>query len=143
MVNNIRLIKMFFFWKKKNLVLCAAYLIICYLCIEPFRPWQNLPKTHSIEAVSKSNGSHEQLMLMQAGNASTRLHHTPLIFVGGFGRSGTTLMRAILDVHPHVRCGPETKIVPKLLRFLEARLGKYRHKGKKTIFFNPKALNAT
>ncbi|RNA41972.1 hypothetical protein BpHYR1_031511 [Brachionus plicatilis] len=39
------------------------------------------------------------------------------IFVGGFGRSGTTLMRAILDVHPNIRCGPETKIIPSILQW--------------------------
>ena len=31
--------------------------------------------------------------------------NTPLIFVGGVPRSGTTLMRAMLDAHPGVRCG--------------------------------------
>lgn len=39
----------------------------------------------------------------------------PLIFVGGMPRSGTTLMRAMLDSHPRVHCGEETRIIPRLL----------------------------
>jgi len=39
----------------------------------------------------------------------------PLIFVGGMPRSGTTLMRAMLDAHPDVRCGQETLLIPRLL----------------------------
>ena len=31
-------------------------------------------------------------------------------------RSGTTLMRAMLDAHPDVRCGEETRVVPRLLQ---------------------------
>ncbi|XP_063058509.1 tyrosylprotein sulfotransferase 1, like [Engraulis encrasicolus] len=41
--------------------------------------------------------------------------NTPLIFVGGVPRSGTTLMRAMLDAHPLVRCGEETHVIPRLL----------------------------
>lgn len=39
----------------------------------------------------------------------------PVIFIGGMPRSGTTLMRAILDSHPMVRCGEETRIIPRIL----------------------------
>lgn len=40
---------------------------------------------------------------------------TPLIFIGGFPRSGTTLIRAMLDAHGAVRCGEETRVIPRLL----------------------------
>ncbi|XP_030623998.1 protein-tyrosine sulfotransferase 2 [Chanos chanos] len=40
---------------------------------------------------------------------------TPLVFVGGVPRSGTTLMRAMLDAHPAIRCGEETRVIPRLL----------------------------
>ncbi len=38
-----------------------------------------------------------------------------LVFVGGVPRSGTTLMRAMLDVHPDIRCGEETRVIPQML----------------------------
>jgi len=36
------------------------------------------------------------------------------VFLGGAGRSGTTLLRAMLDAHPRVACGPELKLVPAI-----------------------------
>lgn len=33
------------------------------------------------------------------------------IFIGGQRRSGTTLLRALLNRHPHIACGPESKFV--------------------------------
>lgn len=41
--------------------------------------------------------------------------NVPLVFVGGVPRSGTTLMRAMLDAHPDVRCGEETRIIPRII----------------------------
>ncbi|KAJ8312093.1 hypothetical protein KUTeg_009466 [Tegillarca granosa] len=42
-------------------------------------------------------------------------HNMPLIFIGGMPRSGTTLMRVMLDAHPEVRCGEETRVIPRIL----------------------------
>ena len=40
---------------------------------------------------------------------------TSPIFIGGFMRSGTTLLRYLLDSHPNISCGPETvRYIPEL-----------------------------
>lgn len=41
------------------------------------------------------------------------------VFIGGAGRSGTTLFRAMLGAHPGVHCGPELKLVPVLCTLRE------------------------
>ncbi|CAJ0586368.1 unnamed protein product, partial [Mesorhabditis spiculigera] len=40
----------------------------------------------------------------------------PFVFVGGMPRSGTTLMRAMLDAHERIRCGEETMVIPWILK---------------------------
>lgn len=39
----------------------------------------------------------------------------PIVFIGGMPRSGTTLLRVMLDTHPDIRCGGETRVIPRLL----------------------------
>lgn len=41
-----------------------------------------------------------------------------LIFILGSMSSGTTMMRLVLDTHPEVNCGEETKIIELLLSFI-------------------------
>lgn len=63
-----------------------------------------------------------------------------IIFMGGFWSSGTTLMRSILDVHPEVKCGPETKITHETLTFLK----RFRHNPQDSKFvLNAGIQNAT
>ena len=33
------------------------------------------------------------------------------VFLGGEGRSGTTLLRVMLDAHPSIACGPESQFL--------------------------------
>nr|XP_040036751.1 tyrosylprotein sulfotransferase 1, like [Gasterosteus aculeatus aculeatus] len=69
------------------------------------------PKSHRYRWMELNMGS--------ANQSSSLNEHlpedTPLIFIGGFPRSGTTLMRVMLDAHIAVRCGEETRVIPRLL----------------------------
>eukprot|EP00088_Acartia_fossae_P048322 TRINITY_DN5270_c0_g1_i4.p1 TRINITY_DN5270_c0_g1~~TRINITY_DN5270_c0_g1_i4.p1 ORF type:complete len:377 (-),score=68.73 TRINITY_DN5270_c0_g1_i4:216-1346(-) len=60
--------------------------------------------------------SKETSIIGSDGNLYNYNRQSPLIFIGGVPRSGTTLMRAMLDAHPEVRCGEETRVVPRLLQ---------------------------
>uniref|UniRef100_A0A8B9CYG0 Protein-tyrosine sulfotransferase n=1 Tax=Anser brachyrhynchus TaxID=132585 RepID=A0A8B9CYG0_9AVES len=63
----------------------------------------------------------EELIMMDSNHVEYRYSkEMPLIFIGGVPRSGTTLMRAMLDAHPEVRCGEETRIIPRVLAMRQA-----------------------
>lgn len=47
------------------------------------------------------------------------------IFLGGAGRSGTTLLRVMLDAHPHICCGPELKLLPVIAEWYQTMTGLY------------------
>lgn len=62
--------------------------------------------------------SHYQSVVKETNNSSVeslKLGTQPVIFVGGVPRSGTTLARAMLDAHPEVRCGEETRVIPRIV----------------------------
>lgn len=64
-------------------------------------------------------GRRPQTIVVQVKDSNQTLYQysqlSPVIFVGGVPRSGTTLMRAMLDAHPDIRCGEETRVIPRLL----------------------------
>ncbi|RNA23281.1 hypothetical protein BpHYR1_033080 [Brachionus plicatilis] len=43
-----------------------------------------------------------------------------ILFIGGVGRSGTTLMRSILDTHSSINCGPESPFLSYFIRFYQS-----------------------
>ncbi len=49
------------------------------------------------------------------------------VFIGGAGRSGTTLLRAMLDAHPRMACGPELKLVPAICSLRDQWWGAMGH----------------
>ncbi|KAK2710923.1 hypothetical protein QYM36_012184 [Artemia franciscana] len=55
-------------------------------------------------------------VLDKNGTLYTYSRADSIIFIGGMPRSGTTLARAILDAHNDVRCGEETRVVPRILQ---------------------------
>lgn len=73
-----------------------------------------------IDCPRKSHRHRWMELNLGSGNQSLPLaehlpEDTPIIFIGGFPRSGTTLMRVMLDAHNAVRCGEETRVIPRLL----------------------------
>ena len=60
--------------------------------------------------------SRKTAMVSEDGQLYEYDRQSPIIFIGGVPRSGTTLMRAMLDAHPEVRCGEETRVVPRILQ---------------------------
>ncbi|CAG5872527.1 protein-tyrosine sulfotransferase 1-like isoform 1-T5 [Menidia menidia] len=69
------------------------------------------PKSHRYRWMELNLGSGNQSMSLTEHFPED----TPIIFIGGFPRSGTTLMRVMLDAHNAVRCGEETRVIPRLL----------------------------
>lgn len=88
-------------------ILCLTIIIVIILGYH----LSNIPQACALERNSFKR--------YQTNNKNTSFER-PVIFIGGMPRSGTTLMRAILDSHPSVRCGEETRVIPRVLNMRAA-----------------------
>jgi hypothetical protein len=64
------------------------------------------------------------------------------IFIGGAGRSGTSLLRTILDSHPRIFIGAELKVIPEIARFRQ-RMTRYAAHLDHYFDIDKRALNDT
>merc|ERR1712126_324420 len=94
--------------KKLLLTACLALGFIYLIYRSGKLPSYDCPKTDSMNKKTS--------MISNDGTLYEYDRNSPSIFIGGVPRSGTTLMRAMLDAHPEVRCGEETRVVPRLLQ---------------------------
>lgn len=97
---------------------------------------ENKNKKKQNESPSEDNDDSEKELDIDT------IFNEPLIFVGGYMSSGTTLMRSILDVHPLVKCGPEIKISVETLNFMKDKRGDtFLTKFLQNNFVNPERVN--
>lgn len=94
---------------RKRVFLGAALLVVCiYLSYQTFSCVGG-PKVYMVPS------DPIRYIYDEKNHAIPYNKDMPLIFIGGMPRSGTTLMRAMLDAHPLVRCGEETRVIPRIL----------------------------
>ena len=93
---------------------CSTYVVIVAGLFIVTQYWCGLQQSSPVSMIQSAQ------CLSDDQNSYMYDRSMPLIFIGGMPRSGTTLMRAMLDAHPDVRCGEETHVIPRLLS-LKAR----------------------
>ena len=110
---------------KGGLVLGAAILSLCYFVLHNSKMANNSTATNCLDCLNnlenqriseKIASTRKTVHVSQDGKVYEYDRNSPIVFIGGVPRSGTTLMRAMLDAHPEVRCGEETRVVPRILQ---------------------------
>ena len=110
---------------KKWLLLGVAFLGLCYFVLHSNKMSGNSAATNCLECSGANNIKNNSSKVMASrktvhvgadGTVYEYDRNSPIIFIGGVPRSGTTLMRAMLDAHQEVRCGEETRVVPRILQ---------------------------
>lgn len=94
-------------------ILLAVSLVLNGIMVISVFHYNATNRVEGKHGTSPSRSLHQRL----AGRAVDMdlLKSHPITFVGGVPRSGTTLLRAMLDAHPDIRCGEETRVIPRII----------------------------
>jgi hypothetical protein len=101
--------------RKKYLVFISLCVFAVLACFFLFADVPSSSPSAASSAHSGDSSVHDDAASVRK-NLGDEHRKIPFIFVGGMPRSGTTLMRAMLDAHPAVRCGEETRVIPRILQ---------------------------
>jgi len=93
-------------------VLQAKSFFLGSILVALLAPWQK--EERSCLRVEGGESTHSVRPTAESKEVFTK--QSPLLFIGGVPKSGTTLMRVLLDVHPSIRCGPETHVIIDVLK---------------------------
>ena len=108
-VNFFFIMKVFYLNKVRIAIASASLFAILYLI------FCGVPCWNSGGVVMVPRGVNRFMFDQELQRSIPYSDDMAIIFIGGMPRSGTTLMRVMLDAHPHVRCGEETRVIPRIL----------------------------
>merc|ERR1712142_246681 len=98
----------------KHFTQCLILLFLFYLFYQIYQI-QNMQSLR-IDNISEKLGHYAIVKDARGQRKEYNSQTHPFIFIGGHPRSGTTLVRAMLDSHQKIRCGEETRIIPRILQ---------------------------
>lgn len=111
---------------RRTISKCFTVLSICIISLLTLFGSRLLPSDKCLDGKRKDSAIVSTKYNAITSPSQTHVdRYTPFIFIGGFPRSGTTLMRAMLDAHPDIRCGQETRVIPKILLHIPRMLNMF------------------
>ena len=104
-------------WKRHyNFLLIATVMLFCYM-IHYINFWVSHSEKYFPDRDSKAVSDNKSWPQFEKAE-----RQRPIIWVDGIHRSGTTLMRVLLDTDPNINCGPEPKFFTSFLGYIHQQI---------------------
>ncbi len=93
-----------------NTILLMVLILVSLLYLQA-----SLSKPSGSSLDSRNKSGPEAIHIKDKADVISFRRDLPLVWIGGPPRSGNSLMQQILDTHPDVRCGEDTRLIPRYL----------------------------